>query len=313
MKIAIVGAGGVGGYYGALLARAGHEVAFIARGEHLQALRAQGLQVKSILGDFAVSPVRATATPAEIGPVDLVVVAVKTYHLDEAAQMLASLLAPTTVVLPLENGVDTAERLGAVIGQGHLLGGATWISAAIEAPGVIGHYSQFRRVVLGEFNGQVTPRLQATFEAFQSAGISVEISMDIRTVLWSKLVFIAAVGAIGSLTRVTFGEFRQVNETRAALKAAIAEIIAVGQANGAHFDATLAEKTLAFIDQSATELKPSLQRDIEAGRVSELESLIGVVVRLGAAAGVSTPVMSFAYAMLKPGLLKSQGKLAMIN
>jgi 2-dehydropantoate 2-reductase len=313
MKIAIVGAGGVGGYYGALLARAGHEVAFIARGKHLQALRAKGLQIKSILGDFAVSPVRATAAPAEIEPVDLVVVAVKTYHLDEAAQMLTPLLTPTTVVLPFENGVDAAERLGVVIGQNYLLGGATWISAAIEAPGVIGHYSQFRRIVLGEFNGQVTPRLQATFEAFQSTGVSVESSADIRTVLWSKLVFIAAVGAIGSLTRVTFGEFRQVNETRAALKAAIAEIIAVGQANGAKLQASLAEDTLAFIDKSAAELKSSLQRDIEAGRVSELESLIGVVVRLGAAAEVLTPVMSFAYAMLKPGLLQAQGKLAMVN
>jgi 2-dehydropantoate 2-reductase len=309
MKIAIVGAGGVGGYYGALLARAGHEVAFIARGEHLQALRAKGLHVKSILGDFAVSPVRATAAPAEIGPADLIVVAVKTYHLDDAAQMIAPLLAPTTVVLPFENGVDAAERLGTVIGQAHLLGGATWLSAAIEVPGVIGHYSQFRRVVLGEFTGQTTPRLQAIYEALQSTGISVEISADIRTVLWSKLVFIAAVGAIGSLTRVTFGEFRQVNETRAALQAAIAEIIAVAQANGAKLEAALAEKTLAFIDQSAAELKPSLQRDIEAGRVSELESLIGVVVRLGAAAGVPTPVMSLAYAMLKPGLLKAQGKL----
>lgn len=313
MKIAIVGAGGVGGYYGALLARAGHEVAFIARGEHMKALCAKGLHVKSILGDFAVSPVRATVTPAEIGPVDLIVVAVKTYHLDEAAQMLASLLAPNTVILPFENGVDAAERLGAVIGQGPLLGGATWISAAIEAPGVIGHYSQYRRVVLGEFNGQVTPRLQAVYEAFLSTGISVETSADIRTVLWSKLVFIAAVGAIGSLTRVTFGEFRQVNETRAALQAAIAEIIAVGQANGAKLQASLAEDTLAFIDQSAAELKPSLQRDIEAGRVSELESLIGVVVRLGAAAGVPTPVMSFAYAMLKPGLLQAQRKLEMVN
>ncbi len=303
----------MGGYYGALLSRAGHEVSFIARGEHLQALRAKGLQVKSILGDFAISPVQATATPAEIGPVDLLVVAVKTYHLDDAAQMLAPLLAPTTAVLPFENGVDAAERLGAVIGQGHLLGGATWISAAIEAPGVIGHYSQFRRVVLGELNGQVTPRLQAIYEVLQSTGITVEISVDIRTVLWSKLVFIAAVGAIGSLTRVTMGEFRQVNETRATLQAAIAEIIAVGQANGAHLEASLAEKTLAFIDQSAAELKPSLQRDIEAGRVSELDSLIGVVVRLGAAAGVPTPVMSLAYAMLKPGLLKAQGKLAMVN
>jgi 2-dehydropantoate 2-reductase len=308
MKIAIIGAGGVGGYYGALLARAGHEVAFIARGEHLQALRAKGLQVKSILGDFTVSPMRATATPAEIGPVNLIVVAVKTYHLDEVAQMLAPLLAPTTAVLPFENGVDAAERLGAVIGQEYLLGGSTWISAAIEAPGVIGHYSQFRRVVLGEFNGQVTPRLQAVYEAFQNIGVSVEISTDIRTVLWSKLVFIAAVGAIGSLTRMTMGEYRQVHETRAVLQAAIAEIIAVGQTNGAKLEVALAEKTLAFIDQSAAELKPSMQRDIEAGRVSELESLIGVVVRLGAAAGVPTPVMSFAYAMLKPGLLKAQGK-----
>jgi 2-dehydropantoate 2-reductase len=307
MKIAIMGMGGVGGYYGGLLAHSGQDVTFIARGAHWAAIREKGLRVKSVLGDFLVSPAHATDNPAEVGPVDLILFATKTYHTDEAALAIRPMVGSDTVVLPLQNGVDAAERIGAVVGTKHLLGGATWLSAAIEAPGVIGQYSQFRRIVLGELDGRKTPRAQQVFDALNATGATVELSDNIAKVLWTKFAFIASVGALGSLTRVTFGEYRNVPETRAALTEAIAEVAAVARAKGVSLDADVVDKTLAFIDGSAPGIKPSMQRDVEAGRPSELESMLGIVVRQGAELDVPTPVMRFAYAMLKPGERKAQG------
>lgn len=306
MKIAMVGTGGVGGYYGGLLARTGQDVIFIARGAHLQAIREKGLQVKSVHGDFTIAPAQATDNPAEVGPVDLITVATKTYHTDEAAQSLQPMVGPETVVVSFQNGVDAAERIGAVVGMEHLIGGATWLSAAIEAPGVIGQYSQFRRIALGDFNGQTTPRLQAIVDALNATGATVEVSDNILKVLWTKFVFIASVSALGSLTRVTFGDYRHVPESRAVLTEALSEVATVAAVRGITLDADVVTKTLAFIDGSAPNIKPSMQRDVEAGRVSELESMIGVVVSLGAELGVPTPVMRFAYAMLKPGQIKAQ-------
>jgi 2-dehydropantoate 2-reductase len=308
MKIAMMGAGGVGGYYGALLARAGQDVTFIARGAHLQAIREKGLQVKSVHGDFAVSPAQATDNPADVGALDLVIVAVKTYHTDEAAQAIKPMVGPETVVASFQNGVDAAERIGAVVGMEHLIGGATWLSAAIEAPGVIAQFSQFRRIALGEFNGRTTPRLQAVADALNVAGATVEVSDNILKVLWTKFVFIASVSALGSLTRATFGEYRSVPEARTVLTETLNEVAAVARAKGVRLDADVVDKTLAFIDGSAPGIKPSMQRDVEAGRVSELESMLGVVVRLGAELGVPTPVMRFTYAMLKPGQIKAQSE-----
>jgi len=304
MKIAIMGTGGVGGYYGGLLAQTGQDVTFIARrkpdGAHLAALREKGLQVKSVHGDFVVAPAQATDNPAEVGPVDLILFTTKTYHTDEAAQAIKPMVGKDTIVLSLQNGVDAAERIGAVVGMEHLVGGATWLSAAIEAPGVIGQYSQFRRIALGEFNGQTTPRLQAVADALKATGATVELSENISKVLWTKFVFIAAVSAMGSLTRVTFGEYRAVPEARAVLTEALNEVAAVARAKGVALDADVVDKTLAFIDSSAPNIKPSMQRDVEAGRVSELESMVGIVVRWGAELGAPTPVMRFAYAVLKP-------------
>jgi 2-dehydropantoate 2-reductase len=306
MKIAIMGTGGVGGYYGGLLAQSGQDVTFVARGAHLTAIRGKGLQVKSILGDFVVSPAKATDNPAEIGLVDLVLFMTKTYHTDEAAQAIKPMVGKNTVVLSLQNGVDAAERIGAAIGMEHLLGGATWLSAAIEAPGVIGQYSQFRRIALGEFDGKTTPRLQAVYAALKATDATVELCDNILKVLWTKFVFIASVSMMGSLTRVTFGEYRAVPEARAVLTEALNEVAAVARAKGVTLDADVVAKTLVFIDNSAPNIKPSMQRDVEAGRVSELESMVGIVVRLGAELGVPTPVMQVAYAMLKPGELKAR-------
>ena len=308
MKIAIMGTGGVGGYYGGLLSRHGHEVIFIARGAHLEAIRAKGLEVHSVHGDFLVSPARATADPAEVGPVDLVLFTTKTYHTDAAAQAIGPLVAPETVVVPLQNGIDAAERIGAHVGREHLVGGVTWLSAAIEAPGVIGQYSQFRRVVLGEFNGQMTPRLQRIYETLHGTGITVEMTADISKVLWTKFVFISAASALGSLTRTTIGAYRQIPETREILTEALREVAAVAQARGVHLAGEVVAQTLEFIDGASPDMKTSMQRDLEAGRPSELESMVGVVPRLGQQAGVATPVMRLVYGVLKPGNLQAQGR-----
>ncbi len=305
MKIAIMGSGGVGGYYGGLLAAAGQEVTFIARGAHLQAIRDKGLHVKSVHGDFTVSPVNATDRPGEIGAVDLVLVATKTYHTDEAAQAIKPLIGDNTVVISLQNGIDAAERIGSAVGMERMLGGATWLSAAIEAPGRIGQYSQFRRIALGELDGRITPRAQAVASAFATTPAVVELAPNIRQMLWTKFVFISAISALGGLTRVSMGEYRHVPEAREVLAQAMAEVAAVAQACGVALDADIVAKTLSFIDAAAPDMRPSMQRDLEAGRMSELESLIGVVVLLGRERGVPTPVMRLAYALLKPAHLKA--------
>ena len=173
MKIAIMGTGGVGGYFGGLLAHSGQDVTFIARGPHLEAIRRKGLQVKSVHGDFLVSGARATDNPESIGPVELILFTTKTYQTDDAAQAIKPLVASNTVILPLQNGVDAADRIGAAVGKEHLLGGVTWLSAAIEAPGVIGQYSPFRRIILGEFDGRQTPRVQAIHQILKQTGAAV--------------------------------------------------------------------------------------------------------------------------------------------
>ncbi|MBM4272696.1 MAG: 2-dehydropantoate 2-reductase, partial [Deltaproteobacteria bacterium] len=265
MKFAIMGTGGIGGYYGGLLARTGQDVTFIARGAHLQAIREKGLIVKSVHGDFTVSPVRATDKPAEVGFVDVVLFTTKTYQTDDAVQLIKPMVGPDTMVLSLQNGIDAADRIGAVVGMEHMLYGTTWCSVAIEAPGVIGQYSQFRRIALGELNGRTTPRLQAVYDALQKAGMTVEISDNILKVLWAKFVFIAPVMLMGSLTRMTFGDYRAVPEARAVLVEAIHEVATLAKASGVTLDADVEEKTLAFIDSSEAGIKPSMQRDVESG------------------------------------------------
>ena len=308
MKIAIMGTGGVGGYFGGLLAHSGQDVTFIARGPHLEAIRRKGLQVKSVHGDFLVSGARATDHPESVGPVELVLFTTKTYQTDDAAQAIKPLVASNTAILPLQNGVDAADRIGAAVGKEHLLGGVTWLSAAIEAPGVIGQYSPFRRIILGEFDGRQTPRVQAIHQILKQTGAAVEVVENISTILWTKFVFIASISAMGTLTRVMIGEYRSVQETHAVLADAMGEVAAVARAKGVNLAPDIVARTLSSIDESPPNLKPSMQRDVEAGRRCELESMVGILVQLGMELGVSTPVMRLAYAILKPGQLKAQGR-----
>lgn len=301
MKIAIMGTGGVGGYYGGLLADKGHEVNFIARGAHLKAIQENGLQIKSIHGDFNVKPAQAADDPAQIGPVDLVVFCTKTYSIDKSAEQIKPLVASETTILPLQNGIDAADRIGAVVGMEHMLGGATWISSAVEAPGVIKQVSQFRRVVLGELDGQVTARAQAVHKAFEETGITAELSEDILKILWTKFVFISMASSLGSLTRLTIGQYRSVPETRAMMTTLMQEVEAVARAQGVELASDVVKKSMDFVDNAAPQIKPSMQLDVEAGRKSEIEAMIGVIGRKGRELGVPTPVADMVYASLLPG------------
>ena len=310
MKILIMGTGGVGGYYGGLLAQQGNEVTFIARGAHLYAIRHDGLTVKSVHGDFKVFPVSATDDPVKVEPVDLVLFSVKTYHTDEAAEAIRPVLGPQTAVLSLQNGVDAGERIGRMIGGEHVIGGATWLSSAVEAPAVIKQISQFRRIVLGELDGGRSERIQSIFEVLNQTGLNVEISENIQKVLWTKFVFISAVSSIGSLTRLPMGDYRSVPESRHLLSSIMQEVEALAHAQGIALEADVVSRSLEFIDNSGPHIKPSMQLDVESGRRTELDSMVGVIGRKGRELGVPTPAADFVYGALLPVELKARNEYA---
>jgi 2-dehydropantoate 2-reductase len=309
MKIMVMGSGGMGAYYGGLLAQQGNDVTFIARGAHLEAIRANGLKVKSIFGDFTIAPARATDSPTEVGPVDLILFCVKTYNTDEAVEEIQSAIGPQTTVLSLQNGVDAVERIGKIISLEHVLGGATWISSAVEAPGVIKQVSQFRRIVFGELDGTRSERIQSIYEVLQKTGITVEVSEDILKILWTKFVFISSASSLGSLTRLPIGDYRSVPETRAMITGLMAEVESVASAQGIALDEDVVQKSLEFMDNAAPHIKASMQLDVESGRLTELASMVGVIGRKGRELGVPTPVADFVYASLLPIELKAHSSL----
>ena len=306
MKILIMGTGGVGGYYGGLLEQQGNEVTFIARGAHLYALRHEGLKVKSVYGDFSLSPINATGAPANVGPVDLILFTVKTYNTEEAAQAIRPAVGAQTAVLSLQNGIDAAERIGKVIGLEHVVGGATWLSSALEAPGVIKQVSQFRRIVFGELGGGMSERIQSLHKVLESTGITVEASENIQKILWTKFVFISSVSSLGSLTRLPMGDYRSVPEARKLLSGIMQEVEALATAQGVTLDRDVVQKSLDFIDNSASHIKPSMQLDVETGHRTELESMVGVIGRKGRELGIPTPAADFVYASLLPVELKAR-------
>ena len=310
MKILIMGTGGVGGYYGGLLAQQGNEVTFISRGAHLYAIQDEGLKVKSVHGDFTVFPASAVEDPAKVEPVDLILFCVKTYNTDEAAQAIRSAVGPQTLVLSLQNGIDAAERIGKVIGLEHVLGGATWLSSAVEAPGVIKQVSQFRQIIFGEPGAGQSERTRSIYEVLSQTGITVEISDNIQKVLWTKFVFIAAVSSVGSLARLPMGDYRSIPETRGLLSRIMQEVEALAQAQNIKLDNDVVAKSMEFIDNSGPHIKPSMQLDVESGRRTELESMIGVIGRKGRELGIPTPVSDFVYASLLPVEQKARNEYA---
>jgi len=278
----------------------------LARGAHLEAIHRNGLQVKSVHGDFIVSPAQATDDLAQIGPVDLILFCVKTYDTERATQAIKPIIRDRTLILSLQNGIDAAERIGGVVGVEHMLGGATWISSAIEAPGIVKQVSQHRRIVFGPLNGRITPDHQSIFDIFQGAGIVVELSENMAKVLWTKFVFISAVSSLGALTRLIIGDYRDIPETRAIMMSLMREVETIARSQGVDLDEDVLEKSLASIDAFDPRIKASMQLDVEAGMVFELESLIGVIGRKGREANILTPTVDMVYADLLPVYSEAQ-------
>lgn len=308
MKILVMGSGGIGGYFGAKLCRAGKSVTFIARGAHLEAIRRNGLRIKSAAdGEFVVvSP--ATDDPASAGIADLVLFCVKSYDTEAAAQGVLPAVGPNTAVLSLQNGVDNEEKIGGILGPGHVLGGAAHISATIESPGVIGH-KVGGRIVFGELDGSKTPRAQRILEAFQNAGIPTELTTRTREILWEKYVFLTAMSGMTALTRCPIGVIRSIPETRRMCRLILEEVAALAKAAGVELPPQTVEGIMAALDgQQAFGPTPplppattsSLHHDLTRGRRLEIEALQGYAVRLGERHGVPTPITFSVYAALRP-------------
>ena len=308
MKIVVMGAGGAGGYYGGLLSRQGHDVTLVARGKHLAAIQKNGLQVKSVFGDFIVSPAKATDRPAQTDIPDLILFCTKTYGTDEAVELIKPIVRKDTTVLSLQNGIDAPERLGNALGIEHMIGGATWISSAVEAPGVIKQVSDFRRIVIGELNGERTARIEAVYRAFKDTGVTAELSDYVLKILWTKFVFISAASSFGSLTRLPMAEYRNIPETRALIVQLMLETEALARSQGVYLDTDVKEKALAFIDNAGPTIKASMQLDVESEHPSEIESMLGVIGRKGRERGIPTPVADALYAMLLPVDTHARGK-----
>ena len=307
MKIAIYGAGGVGGYYGAVLARAGHEVALVARGAHLAAIQRNGLRVRSPGGDFEVRPSRATDDPAEIGPVDAVSVAVKSLHLAAVRDGIAPLLAPDTLVVPLLNGVDAHEALLPAVGRARMGKGLTRIISEIARPGEIRHVGLEPYVAMAEWDGGTSPRVEALVAALVEAGVQAEVPPDIDAALWFKFLLICSIGGVCAVCRMPVGPVRALPETRELLRRAMQEIADVARGLGIILPGDAVTRALAIADSLPPEGTSSLQRDIAAGAPSELDDWSGAAVRLGARSGVPTPVQSFIYSVLLPGEMAARG------
>ncbi len=309
MRIAVFGAGGVGGYFGGRLAQAGEEVVFIARGEHLKAIQTDGLRVDSTKGDFLVKPVQATSDPRWVGAVDIVLLAVKTWQVPEAAQAMLPLIGDETGVVFLGNGVDAISQLTAVLGERYVLGGRCQISAFIAAPGHIQHVGIEPRAAFNELDGRPSPRVERLRQAFEHANVIVQIPEDILAAIWEKFVFIAAISGVGAITRAPLGVFRSLPETRQMLEQAIDETIRVARARKINLPEDTVAKTLANIDKMGPDIVASMARDILDGHPSELGAQNGAVVRMGLELGIPTPVHALIYNSLLPLELRARGEI----
>ncbi len=308
MKIAVYGTGGVGGYFGAQLALSGQEVTFIARGEHLQAIRENGLHLQTDQ-DTVVVNAKATDDPKEINTVDLVIVGVKTWQVKEAAQSIKNMIGSNTLVLPLQNGVEAAIELSKVLGEKHVLKGLCKSLSWIIKPGWIRSMGQIHSISFAEFDGSAGKNVQELKEVFEKANIKVMIPENINIALWEKFLFVVPFGGVGAVTRVPVGIIRKLEGTRLMLKQSMKEILAIGQSRGIALSDDIVDKTLTFIDSLAPNAMTSLQRDIVEGKASELEAWNGAVVRLGQESSVATPVNTFIYNSLLPQELQAREKL----
>jgi 2-dehydropantoate 2-reductase len=312
MKIAVFGSGAIGGYFGGRLAQAGHDVTFIARGSHLDAIKADGLQVKSIHGDFVIHPAKATDRPETVGSVDVVLCCVKSWQVSGIAESIRLLCGPHTVVIPLQNGVEAHTVLSrALDSENNIVPGVCRIISLIEAPGRIHHAGADPHLVIGELDGGISERVEEIARTFSDvAGMAVHASRHILPALWKKFMLIAPWSGLGALTRAPIGVIRSMPESRDMLVMSIREVFDVAVANGVGVDEAAVDATMGFIDQLPPGGTASMQRDIMAGRPSELNEQSGAVVRFGETGGVQTPVNRFIYHSLLPLERIARGEIA---
>lgn len=301
MRFAIVGSGAVGGYFGAKLVQSGHEVTFLARGAHLEALRRQGLEIRGPAGDVRV-PVRAESDPARVGPVDVVMLAVKTYDITGALPAVKTLVSGTAVVLTLQNGVDSPDEVASAVGREAVLGGSAYISAALTAPGVLTQTGLHQRITLGEYFGdtsRISPRVATLHDALAGAGINTDAVADARVSLWDKLVFLAPFAGLTGSTRLPIGVLRACPPSLDTYQRAATEVIQVAAAEGVTVTRT-PESLVRELQGLPPQTRASLLVDLEQGKRLEVEALLGSVVRRGRTAGVPTPVMATLHGVLAP-------------
>lgn len=297
MKVAVMGAGAVGGYFGALLHTGGMDVSLIARGQHLEAIQARGLHIQSGQGDFTV-PAKAVGDPREIGPVDLILFCVKAYDTEAAARQCLPIIREGTAILSLQNGVDNEEKIGIIAGAERVLGGVAYIGAGVSAPGVIIHTAE-GRIVFGEVTGGISDRGKRLEQALREAGLPIELSPDIQAALWRKLCWNAAFNAMNALIGGEVDILLRRPEGEALARAVMEEVHAVAASQGVTLSDDVVDKLLHWTATAATGMKTSMRQDLEAGRRLEVDALNGVVVERGQAAGVSTPYNFALYALLK--------------
>ncbi len=302
MRIAVMGTGGTGGYFGGLLARAGDEVTFIARGAHLEAIRKSGLAIKSVLaGDFNI-PAKATDNTQDIGPVDLVLFCVKAYDNAAATDQIRPLIGPQTVVLSVQNGIDNEQQIGEVIGPEHIVGCVSYVSSTIESPGIIAQTAGPGKIVLGEMQGGTSARTEALQNTLQNAGIAADLHSDIQVALWHKFLAICGVNGITALTRLPMGEIQACEETRNLMRDTMQEVETVARASGARLPEGCVDQSMDLFSGMEPSVRGSMYYDLAAGRRLELDVLNGTVVRLGGEYGIPTPINFAIYAALKPYL-----------
>ncbi len=300
MKIAIMGSGGVGGYFGARLAATGNDVTFIARGAHLDAMRSRGLRVQSPLGDVHIDPAHATDDPTEVGPANIVLFATKLYDTEIAGEMCKPLIGADTAVISLLNGVDSEEQLSRILGAQHVVGGVARISAEIAAPGVIQHHTNFAVIEFGELDGQKSERLQTFLAAATAAKIDAQLCDDINIAIWQKFLLLASFSGVTALTRLPAGPIRDNPETWNLMQEAAREAGAVARARGVGLAENAVDEVVKIMGTLPDAMKASMLMDLERGKRLELEWLSGAVCRLGRKSGVDTPVHRVVMAALSP-------------
>ncbi|HEX3186916.1 MAG TPA: 2-dehydropantoate 2-reductase [Pyrinomonadaceae bacterium] len=300
MRIAVFGTGGVGGYFGGRLAHAGEDVTFIARGEHLRAIKTNGLIVDSLAGNFVVFPAQATDDVNDIGEVDLVIVGVKAWQVPEAARAIKPLIGPGTTVLPLQNGVDAVSQLVDELGRAVVIGGLCRIVSFVVEPGHIKHAGFTPSIVIGEIDNQRTDRINLIEGVFKRAGLEITVAADIQAALWTKFLFIASFSGVGAMANAPAGVLRSDPKWSVQMLKAMEEIYALALARGIKLAPDSIDKVMASVKALPDDATSSMQRDIAAGRPSELESQNGAVVRLGRESGVEVPTHTLIYETLKP-------------